>query len=109
MATEGLVDLLRAANRRRIARRRLARPAVSTPFGFRFNGTPAMQNGSFEPFETKLVQALLARTDRFVNVGANTGYYCCFAQQAGIPTVALEPVAENVQILAENLRVNGWD
>jgi FkbM family methyltransferase len=104
----GLFDWLRGANRRRIARRRLARPPVPTPFGFRFNGLAAMQQGSFEPFETALVRRLLDRADRFVNVGANTGYYCCFAQQVGVPTVALEPVAPNVQMLIGNMRANGW-
>lgn len=104
----GLFDRLRGVNRRRIARRRLARAPELTPFGFRFNGLAAMQEGRFEPVETDLVSRLLERTDRFVNVGANTGYYCCFAQLAGVPTVALEPVPVNAEMLIANMRANGW-
>lgn len=100
---------LRAWNRRRIAARRMARSPRPTPFGFVMNGTAGMVAGRFEPEETALVRRLLAQCGRFVNVGANTGYYCLFARAAGLPVVALEPVPQTVQVLMQNLRANGFD
>lgn len=102
------LDTLRAMNRRRIATRRLSRKPVMTPFGFLMNASASMTGGNFEPAETRLVSALLRQADRFVNVGANMGYYCCFAQAQNIDTVALEPVHSNVLILIQNMQVNGW-
>lgn len=104
-----LSDTFRGWNRRRIAARRLNRSPRPTPFGFVMNGTDDMIAGRFEPEETALLQGLLARADRFVNVGANTGYYCLFARSAGVPVLALEPVQQTVQILMQNLRANGYD
>jgi FkbM family methyltransferase len=104
-----LLDALRGWNRRRIAARRLTRTPRPTPFGFVMNGTDDMVAGRFEPEETALLRGLLARTDRFVNVGANTGYYCLFARAAGVPVLALEPVPQTVQVLMQNLRANGFD
>lgn len=46
--------------------------------------------------------------DRFVNVGANIGYYCCHSAQLGISTVAFEPSPMNVSMLLKNLDLNGW-
>ena len=76
-----VVDKFRTWNRSRIARRRLAKDAIMTPHGFKFNGHSGMQDGTFKPEETKLVSQILDSVDTFLNVGANSGYYCCFAQQ----------------------------
>lgn len=105
----GLIDAIKGRNRRRIAARRLAKPARKTPFGFDLKAISEMQTGTFEPLETALVRTLFQRTDRFVNVGANMGFYCLFAAKAGIKTMALEPVASNVQFIIYNMRTNGWD
>lgn len=104
-----LRDSFRAWNRRRVTTRRVTRTPRPTPFGFVMNGTEEMVAGRFEPQETALVRSLLARCDRFVDVGANTGYYCLFARQAGVATIALEPVTQTVQVLMQNLRANGMD
>jgi len=104
----GAIDRFKGWNRRRIAARRMAKPPVATPFGFVMNGNAKMLAGTFEPEETSLVRSLLAQMDRFVNVGANTGYYCLFASQAGVPTIAFEPVQSNVTILVQNLKANGF-
>lgn len=105
----GLHDRLRGWNRRRIAARRMTRGLRPTPFGFAMNGTPDMISGRFEPEETALIRTLLARCDRFVNVGANTGYYCLFARQLGLPVTALEPVPPTATVLMQNLAANGLD
>lgn len=103
-----LLDYFRGWNRLRIAAQRARRAPSLTPFGFYMNGLHAMQTGSFEPEETALVRSLLQRADRFANVGANTGYYCLFARQLGVKTIAIEPVAQNVAVLIKNLAANGW-
>lgn len=83
-------------------------PARVTPMGFRFLGNEAMETGVFEPEETKLLGALMAQTDQFVNVGANIGYYCCLALQKGLPVIAFEPEHSNLLVLLRNIRENGW-
>jgi len=86
---------------------------VATPFGFRLTSGihPAykmMREGSFEPEETALIQKCLGGVDAFVDIGANLGYYTCFALQKGKPTVAFEPQPQNLECLFQNLRANGW-
>jgi FkbM family methyltransferase len=88
--------------------RALRAEPVMTPQGFRFIGNVAMQNGTFEQEETGLVDRLLRNVDVLVNVGANIGYYCCMALQAGRDVVAFEPIDLNVQYLLKNLKANGW-
>lgn len=105
----GVIDRFRGWNRRRIATRRATRKAQPTPFGFDMNGTNDMISGRFEPEETALVRTLLNRCDRFVNVGANTGYYCLFARRLGRPVTALEPVPSTAAMLLRNLADNGLD
>lgn len=85
------------------------RSPVQTPFGFKFIGHPAMEAGTFEPNEVRIVKQLLLDAEVFINVGANVGYYCCFALQAGRRVVAIEPVPNNLQYLYRNLLVNNWD
>lgn len=103
------MDRLRGWNRRRIAAQRLKRSLSPTPFGFAMNGTAEMISGRFEPEETALIRTLLGRSDRFINVGANTGYYCLFARKLGLPIVALEPVPSTAATLMQNLAGNALD
>ena len=84
------------------------RPPAMTPLGFKFGGNPQMASGRFEPDETRLVRALLPRVTVVINVGANIGYYCCIALQAGKTVVAFEPVAANQRALYRNVTANGW-
>lgn len=104
-----MLDRFRAWNRRRIAAHRQRRGPRQTVFGFVMNGADDMATGRFEPEETALVRSLMTRCDRFVNVGANTGYYCIFARKANLPVTALEPVPGTAAILLENLSANGLD
>jgi FkbM family methyltransferase len=83
--------------------------SVDTPMGFKFSGNESMQKGLFEPEETRLVNRILDHVDEFVNVGANTGYYCCFALKNGKHVTAIEPMWANLQFLYKNILANGWE
>ncbi len=83
-------------------------PAQTTPFGFKFAGPPSMINGTFEGAEMPLIRNLIRKNDLFINIGANVGYYCCFAAMEGKPIIAFEPHAVNILLLLRNLEVNGF-
>ena len=102
-------NIIRSFNRRRLTRRYLKRVSVNTPFGFEFFGPRAMQNGSFEATETKILIKLFSQADIFVNVGANFGYYVCMARNMGVRSIAIEPIPVNQNILKRNLIENNWD
>ncbi|MCF7674369.1 MAG: FkbM family methyltransferase [Akkermansiaceae bacterium] len=84
------------------------KPAPVTPHGFKLYGSRAMQDGRFEPLETRLIKQVLPHCDAFINVGANVGYYCCLAIQQGVPAFAFEPIDLNVRYLLANIRTNDW-
>jgi FkbM family methyltransferase len=52
---------------------------------------------------------MLREVDVFINIGANIGYYCSIALQDGKPTVAFEPMENNLRYLYKNLKANDWD
>jgi FkbM family methyltransferase len=88
--------------------------ASTTPLGFKLTAGlhPAydqMRKGTFEPDETALIARLLRRVDRFVDVGANLGYYTCLALQSGRGVMAIEPQPRNLRSLYQNLISNGWE
>lgn len=85
-----------------------------TPLGFKLRSGlhPAyelMRQGEFEKAETAVLLALFADCDRFVDVGANIGYFTCLAVANGRPVVAVEPQPQNLSCLFENLQANAWD
>ena len=87
---------------------------TTTPLGFKLTAGlhPAyeqMRNGTFEPDETALIARLLGTADRFVDVGANLGYYSCLALQKGRGVMAIEPQPRNLRSLYQNLISNGWE
>ncbi len=108
-AVDSLSPRLGVSWRIMLDRRMLESAPVETPLGFRFVGHAAMQTGRFEPEETALISGLLSAADSFVNVGANIGYYCCIALSKGVRTFAFEPIETNLQYLARNVLVNGWE
>jgi FkbM family methyltransferase len=67
-----------------------------------------MVHGKFEQEETPLIRRLIARNDIFVNIGANVGYYCCFAAKDGKQVIAFEPHAVNSRLLLRNFEINGF-
>lgn len=68
-----------------------------------------MEDGTFEAQETSLLRSLLQQADVFVDVGANIGYFTCLARHSGKKTIAIEPLAENLNVLYANLMINSWN
>ncbi len=77
--------------------------------GFKFNGHPAMQDGTFEPEETNLFDRMIGHVDVFVNIGANVGYYSVKALAAGKEVVAFEPDELNGKIFLRNVHSNAFE
>ncbi len=88
--------------------RLVAATPASTPFGFKFVGSPAMQRGEFEAEEVARFLAIVGGYDILVNVGANTGYYVCLARSKGLRVVAVEPDERNLKLLMRNCEINAW-
>jgi len=82
---------------------------VYTEWKFKFVGNKFMVTGNFEPFETNIVRKLLSKSDVFINIGANVGYYCCHALSLGKPVIAFEPIVRNLRFLYKNIQINGWE
>lgn len=85
----------------------LAKPK-RTPEGYFLVGNDDMVTGNYEPTETRIVDRILDDADYFVNIGANSGYYCARALARNIPTIAFEPVPQNLFMLYNTVIVNGW-
>lgn len=67
--------------------------------------------GEWEPDESWLVRTLLRPGDRFVDVGANVGYFSLLAAtvvgERGL-VVAVEPVPTTAEQLLRNIEINGF-
>jgi len=87
----------------------LMRPAQKCFWGFFFFGPSSMRSGNFEKNETHLFRALISSSETLLNIGANAGYYCCHALQAGLEVIALEPFPNNVDLLLKNIQANRWE
>ncbi len=63
----------------------------------------------YEVLTTRIVKRLVARKDLFIDVGAHYGYYSLLAAEANpaLRVVAVEPIADNLQVLKKNLALNG--
>lgn len=83
-------------------------PPEISKMGFKFTGSKAVVNGSYEPDESRLVKKLLSDVDYVVNVGANIGYYVCMALHEGKPVIGFEPIPLNVQYLLANISANNF-
>ena len=88
--------------------------AVVTPYGFTLQGSSSMhhhnmQKGTFEEDETVIMQQHFHRSDIFVDVGANIGFYSCLARSMGKHVIAVEPLSRNLTHLYANLLNNSWD
>lgn len=88
-------------------RRRALRPRP-TPWGFTIRDNDSVVQGRFEPSEIELVSEHLGRTDVLVDVGANVGVFTCLGASRGVHVVAVEPLADNLELLYANLRDNAF-
>jgi len=86
----------------------MAKPRMTTR-GYFLVGNDDMIEGRYEPIETATIEKLLDSTDIFINIGANTGYYCAMAISRGIYTVAFEPVHQNLSMLYSTISANKWN
>ncbi|HEX4093109.1 MAG TPA: FkbM family methyltransferase [Trebonia sp.] len=50
----------------------------------------------------------LRRGDLFLDVGANVGTYTLWAAELGAEVIALEPAADTIRLLEENIALNGY-
>jgi FkbM family methyltransferase len=89
-------------------RAQLKRRPVRTPLGFYLVGNRSMEEGYFEPQETRLIENILPHVDCLVDVGANIGYYVCLARSRSKHVIAFEPIALNLQLLLRNVEANEW-
>lgn len=91
-----------------------SRSAAATPYGFKLRGSRSvhhrgMQEGSFEKEETEIIRQHLSRSDVFIDVGANIGFYSCLARSLEKQVIAVEPLARNLEHLYANLLENNWN
>lgn len=80
-----------------------------TKLGFKFIGNRAMEKGLFEAYETKLVKKIFPKVSTVINVGANIGYYVCYALANNKKVFAFEPVETNLKYLLRNIKANNKD
>ncbi len=85
-----------------------------TPYGFKFKGTNSihhigMQDGVFEINEVSLFKKIFERSDVFIDIGANIGFYSCLALKADLHVLAVEPLQKNLEYLYSNIIANKWE
>ena len=75
--------------------------------GFKFEGSlDRFQNSADEIGTTIAIKLLAPQLTRFVNAGANAGYFCLLASKFGISSIAFEPEAKMFNRLQRNLSAN---
>ncbi len=79
-----------------------------TPYGFMLSGYKAMQEGSYEAEETKIIIEYLKNADVFIDIGANIGYYSCIARSMNLKVLSFEPLWHNLQYIYNNMDINNW-
>jgi FkbM family methyltransferase len=85
------------------------RRAIKTINGFKLTGNKMMMSGCFEPVETFVAITILKKSNVFINVGANIGYYLLHSINVGCPiNIGIEPLKSNLDCLIKNLDANSW-
>ena len=83
-----------------------SRKILPTRLGFNFIGVESMPETRVASGEVALLRGYLAKSDAFIDVGSNCGFYSMLACQAGVPVLCFEPNAENYQFLLRNISHN---
>jgi len=76
---------------------------------FKFIGNLNIKNSTYEKDVREIFLKIIKKTDCFINVGANYGYYCCLALSEGVRTIAFEPIYTNLRLLYKNIKINNFD
>lgn len=79
----------------------------STSFGCELVSPPSMAEGNWRDYEIDVFGQCLESCNTCIDIGANIGFYTCFAASKGKHVIAIEPLAGNLKFLYENLRTNG--
>ena len=75
--------------------------------GFKFEGSLDRFENSADEVGTQIAIKLLApKLTRFVNAGANAGYFCLLAEKFGLACIAFEPESKMFKRLRRNLAAN---
>lgn len=86
---------------------RFERKPRKTIHGFLLSGTESMIDGSFEVDETNFIIEIAKHYNRFINIGANVGYYVALAQHLKIKEIiGFEPNPLNFRLLNRNARLS---
>ena len=67
-----------------------------------------MVESKFETTEINILRKLIKNSDIFVDIGANIGYYTCFACSLGKKVLAFEPQNQNLSCLLANIKTNNF-
>ncbi|MFN9624030.1 MAG: FkbM family methyltransferase [Cyanobacteriota bacterium] len=82
-------------------------PPALTEHGFRFVGSQRRFRHAPEERGTVIALRKLAPgLDRFLNIGANAGYFSLLADQLGLEVIAFEPEPAAFRLLQRNLALN---
>jgi FkbM family methyltransferase len=65
-----------------------------------------LQNGVYEPEETKLIKSLVKKDDVCLDIGANIGYFTVLMAKQCKLVYAYEPEPSNYQLLRKNIMLN---
>jgi FkbM family methyltransferase len=82
---------------------------MPTSFGFKFSGNRAMAAGTYETEEIQVFLKHLRRASICIDIGANIGLYTCLAASLHKHVIAIEPLANNLEILYRNLMCNSFE
>lgn len=72
-------------------------------------GNPVFFEEGWEVETREVCGKYLHTSKRFINIGANAGYYCIMAANQGIKSVAVEPGQMNLRFLRKNLALNNCE
>ena len=76
-----------------------------------FIGKAIKRDNCYEPYVTRVINAILKPEQTFVDIGANIGYFSLLASRRVGPrgrVIAFEPMAQNFSLLLRSIQLNGF-